>query len=401
MRGARGFTMMEAAVTLAIVGIISVAALSLHSSIGRSFSSARRLADLSDRVLGATTYLAKELTTVGGNTSTASMSIFVENACAARGDFPACPNGSDRITLFAAVPKTPACRVSHVDASVTPPRVAFWFRDIEGIPRCCLNDEKNGVRFAGDPPTQFLKRHAIINNGPFRKPMMLIADATAPGFTTAPAPPSYSGNDSDGDGFVDSRCTFRMLDVVPPALRTEPPNANTWVDGSISIVDMRTLYIDDREAGSPPMLMLHTDMDKNAAGAAPTTTNSGTGSGPWGWTDAVSPPQDETILVADGVYDLQLSLGYDFNGDDVVSASEWIHDQPGETRDLSQDRRLRLLRFDIVLGIPSRTSLRQNVPVPTPARDGGATLALPGVALRAASVTVIPRNSDSLLAGID
>lgn len=397
---AAAFTLMEVAVAMVISAIVALAAVMLHVSLTNSFTSVRRIAELSDRVLATSTYLARELTTVGGNTATASMSVTVENNCAARGEFPACPNGSDRVTMFAAVPRTPACRVSHVDNSVTPPRFAFWFRDINGQSRCCLNDELNGIRVPGDPPTQYLKRHLMLSNGPFHKPVLLIAEANAPGFTTAPAPASYDDRDIDDDGFIDTRCTFRAIEVVPASQRAEPPRVTDWVDASASIVDMRTMYLDATEVGAPPKLMLHTDKDENSGGASPSTTNAGTPGGPWGWSDPVNPREEERLMIVDGVYDFQLMLGYDLNDDDRVSASEWVHDVPGESRDLADDRRLRLLRFDLVMGIPLSGNQANNAE-PTPARDGGATLQLPGVALRATSMTVQPRNGDALLAGVD
>jgi len=400
MRAPRAFTMMEVAVTMAIAGLVSVAALGLHAAVSQSFSVTKRVAELSDRLLATSTYLAREFTTVGGNTASASMSVFIENNCVTRGSYPACPNGSDRITMFAAVPRTPACRVSHVDATVSPPRFAFWFRDLNGTPRCCLNDELNGERVAGSK-TQYLKRHLMLSQGPFHKPVLLIAEHGAPGFTTVPAPAVYASNDIDGDGEIDSRCTFRAIEVVPPVQRTEPPLVTDWVDASASIVDMRTIFIDAREAGAPPKLVLHTDKDDNGGGAFPTTTSAGTPTGPWNWSDVVSPPEDETLLIVDGVYDLQLSLGYDLNDDDNVSAAEWIHDVPGETRTFADDRRLRLVRFDLVMGIPVSAGAQAERVVPTPARDGGATLAIPNVALRTTSITLQPRNGDALLAGLD
>jgi prepilin-type N-terminal cleavage/methylation domain-containing protein len=400
MRTPRAFTLMEVAVTMAIAGFVSVAALSLHVAVSQSFSVTRRVAELSDRLLATSTYLAREFTTIGGNTASASMSVFIENNCTARGGYPACPNGSDRITMFAAVPRTPACRVSHVDNNVSPPRFAFWFRDESGEPRCCLNDELNGERTPGSK-TQYLKRHLMLSQGPFHKPVLLIAEHGAPGFTTVPAPAVYTSTDLDGDGDIDSRCTFRAIEVVPSVQRTEPPLVTDWVDASASIVDMRTIFIDSREAGAPPKLVLHTDKDENGGGAFPTTTNAGTTPGPWQWSDIVSPPEDETLLIVDGVYDLQLALGYDLNDDDNVSATEWVHDVPGELRNFADDRRLRLLRFDLVMGIPVSAGAQAERVVPTPARDGGNTLVVPNVALRTTSITLQPRNGDALLAGLD
>jgi hypothetical protein len=183
---------------------------------------------------------------------------------------------------------------------------------------------------------------------------------------------------------------------MPAALNAEPPTMAGWIDANAAVVDMRALYIDDREAGAPPKLVLHTDRDENGAGMFPTTTNGGTPAGAWGWSDII-PAEDETLLVLDGAYDFQTMLGYDLDGDEVVSAGEWTHDVPGEVRNPANDRRLRLIRFDIVLGVVATASLIAGAPVATPARDGGNMLSLPGVALRVGSVTVLPRNGDMLL----
>jgi hypothetical protein len=360
--------------------------------------------------------LAKELATVGGNAAGTSSSIYVEHNCGVRGQFPACPNGSDRITMFAAVPRLPACPISHVDSTVTPPRVSFWYKDAAGNSRCCFNDEKNGTRDASGALVQYLKRHAILVQGTFHKAVMLIGEESAPGETTDPAPAAYppdwdmfplvTDNNPDGtpsggpNGVVESRCQFRVIDVMSGAERFEPATPDGWRFGTATIVDMRTLYIDDQLPGQPPKLMLHTDLDFNGNGAAPTVDNRGTPGGPWNWSDLVAPPVEERMEIMDGVYDLQLVMGYDLNDDGEVTGAEWVGDSPGETRDYTQDRRLRLLRLDSVLGVKVQGMFGNNT-VPTPASNNGSSLSIPGLALRAMSVTVMPRNTDSLLAGVD
>jgi Tfp pilus assembly protein PilW len=51
MQRPRGFTMMEAAVTLAIGMIVLFAAVTLQVLITKTYTSARRVAELSDRVV--------------------------------------------------------------------------------------------------------------------------------------------------------------------------------------------------------------------------------------------------------------------------------------------------------------------------------------------------------------
>lgn len=402
---------MEAAVTMAMAFAIVFAAVMMQVLITRSFTSARRVSDLADRATAVSAFLAKELVTVGGNAAGTASSIYVEQECAARGEFPACPRGADRLTLFSAVPKLPACRISHVDNSVTPPRVSFWFRDSANNPKCCFNDEKNGSRvpvpvaLQNDPLqfSQYLKQHAMVVQGPFHKGILLIADAAAPGETTAPAPNGYSDNDWDDDGFADTRCSFRMIDVMQPAERFEPPAVADWRNGTVTIADMRTIYLDD--AKNPPELVMHTDLDENGAGANPTLSNAGTPAA-YGWSDALLVPDTELLTIMDGVYDFQVAIGYDLNDDGDVASSEWTFETPGETRDYRQDRRIRLLRADAVLGVRV-SGLFSGSAARSPANGVGigglpaGTIAVPGVALRTATVTVMPRNTDSLIAGVD
>ncbi len=406
----RAFTLIEAAVTVSIAGLVAVAAISMYALINTSFTNTRRVAELSDRLLGTVAYLSRELMTVGGNTASASMSIIVENECLARGaqvadgasvlesGYPACPNNADRLTIFAAVSNTPGCRISHISNTAGgAPRISLWYRDISNVPKCCVNDKKNGSR-DGVENVQYVKRHAMLTQGSYFKPVLLIGEEGAPGETSPPAPEVY--DPVDPSDVPTSNCTFRIVDVVAPEHRNDPAQLEEWVDAAVSFVDMRTIYIDASDENEPPKLYLHTDKDGNGEGAQPTVSNSGTPNGDWGWADPVAPAQDERLLISEGVYDMQVVLGYDLNGDgEVEGNTEWVHDRPGEDRDLSLNSKLRMIRIDVVMGVKVRDGVGS---VSTPAAGGPTSvLQIPKIALRTTSVTVMPRNGDNILAGVN
>ena len=347
----RAFSLIEVAVSLVIASIIATAALSLHSSMVTMLAQEGGISQLAARMMATNQYLIREFSSIGGNGATASTAVFVTDDCPAVGGYPKCINGSDRVTIFSAVAALPLCRISHADVDSDGLKLSFWFKDKNGVPRCCLNDERNGSREDGGPKTQYLRRMAMMVLEELHRPVLLTADHDGIGALSAPGPNDYDHfdgdkdglfdppRDRDGDGDTDSQCTFRVEDLVPPSQRVTPPDDREWVGGVVSIVDMRTLFIDN--SGGVPRLVLHTDLDSNGGGADPTLTNAGTPTGPHGWDEVLAPPNDETIVVSEGVYDLQVALGYDLDKDGTVAATEWTHDVSGEVRDFSVDSRLR------------------------------------------------------------
>lgn len=410
-----GFSLVEVSVALVIAGITALAATSLHSAMVRIFAQERRISQLAARMMATNQFFVREFSSVGGNGATASSAIRIVDGndpeCrATTGDYPICPFGSDRVTVFSAVTNAPLCRISHVRRDADGLTLSFWFRDRNNRPQCCFNDEKNGSRVEGGPKTQYLRRTALMVREELHRAVVLTADANGVGETTAPGPSNYSNFDGDGDGDADpprdrdgdgdpdTQCTFRVVDILPASERVEPADIDEWVNGTVTIADMRTFFIDPRE--DPPVLVMHTDLDENGAGAAPTLTNAGTPGGPHNWTDPVAPPESETLIVSEGVYDFQVALGFDTNGNGVVDAGEWVGDSAGEVRNHLDDPRLRLIRFNVVQGVPLTTSMSTQ-PVRSPMNPGGPTpnYGRPDVFMRSASVDVSPRNADGLTNG--
>jgi len=407
----RAFSLIEVAVSLAIASIVSVAAISLHSSMVTILAQEGRVSKLAARMMATNQYLIRELSSIGGNGATASTAIFVTDDCPAAGGYPKCINGSDRVTIFSAVAGLPLCRISHAEVDSEGLKLSFWFKDKAGVPQCCFNDEKNGSREEGGPKTQYLRRTSMMVLEELHRPVLLTADHDGVGALGSPGPDDYDhfdGNkdglfdpprDRDGDGDSDSQCTFRVEDLVPPAQRVTPLDDREWVGGVVSIVDMRTLYIDND--GDQPRLMLHTDLDSNGGGTAATLTNAGTPMGPHGWSDPLVPAESETIVVSEGVYDLQVALGYDLDKDGTVAATEWTHDVSGEARDFGADSLLRLVRFDIAQGVRLSSSSLTGNALRAPMNPGGPLPTYANTAdifLRASSVEVSPRNQDGIVA---
>ena len=401
----RGFSLIEVAVSFIIASVVAAAALSLHSSMVTMLAQEGRISQLAARMMATNQYLIREFSSIGGNGATASTAIFVTDDCPAVGGYPKCVNGSDRVTIFSAVANMPLCRISHADVDAEGLKLSFWFRDKAGVSQCCFNDERNGSRAQGGPKTQYLRRSAMMVLEELHRPVLLTADHNGDGVVGAPAPDNYAAfgdsRDRDGDGDGDSQCTFRVEDLVAASQRATPLDDAEWVGGVVSIVDMRTLYIDN--GGDIPRLMLHTDLDSNGGGLAPTLVNAGTPAGPHSWLDPLTPPADETIVISEGVYDLQVALGYDLDKDGVVAADEWTHDVSGEARDFSVDSRLRLIRFDVAQGVRlSSSSLTANRPR-SPMNPTGPTPIYANtidVYLRASSVEVSPRNQDGIVSSV-
>jgi hypothetical protein len=172
-------------------------------------------------------------------------------------------------------------------------------------------------------------------------------------------------------------------------MRTMPdPASGIDMNGAFNrglavLVDFRTIYLDPVTHD----LVMHrdrtfTDATLNDYGANPTVAG-------------------ERMRILDGVYDFQVSLGYDldFNGDISDSESptdEWLYNTPGESpagfTDPFDPRQLRLVRIEAVVGIKS-DGPSGGGPVKSPSRNN-TFVAVKGVALRAVGTRLAPRNVD-------
>jgi hypothetical protein len=177
-------------------------------------------------------------------------------------------------------------------------------------------------------------------------------------------------------------CIFEWQDIVPAGMRTLPASGDMtqFAQGEAVLIDFRTYYVDTETHD----LIMHMDQTFSGAtlngfGADPTVTG-------------------ERLRVIDGVYDFQVSLGYDLDdsGDvlDANGADEWLHNVPGESAGALgpgfDKAKLKLVRAELVVGFPTGASAPSLAR--SPARDPG-QLAVPGVSLRAVGTVLAPRNT--------
>jgi hypothetical protein len=376
----RAFSLMEIAVTIAIAGLIGLAATSMFSTLMNSFVQIERETVLSDRIMSVGQFLSTEIASIGGNGTTSNNAIFVDQGCGGKGDYPACPNGSDRVRIFSALSAAPSCRIFDVRRDRTDLIVSLWQQNRRGTFNCCLNDENNDTR-RSTGAKQFLRRHALLESNEFHKPVLLTASPgdrlPLPGLIVRPPPPPGPPTD-------DSACTYRLVDVVEASERNEPSAVDEWRDGSIALADYRTIFIDQNN-----QLVLHVDRDENGAGLLPTTENFGTPGGVYGWADpAPASDRPEIFVIANDVYDLQVRLGYDDVDTDGNESPLWTPPGVPAPRHV-----LRMISVDYVMGMKSRVKANTVV---TPARTevGLPGLVVPNTLLRGARVKVSPRNLD-------
>lgn len=331
-RRLRGFTMVEAMVTLAIASIVAAAAAGAISIVTRAVSSTRVTITSTSNLANSVQFMSRDIENAGGQGLPGSAGIVVEDdTCPARDGLPAC-DGTDRVTVFAAVPETPVCAMREGSRTG-----AFSFQYIQG--GCCFPST-----VAGEPVTGIVMLSRA--NGAFRP-----VAAT---------------------GISGAVCEFTLADVLPSTLYLNDPDAGIhasfgpsdftpFVNASGTLVTMRTFWLD---AATHELRVRH---------------------GPAGASEG---------LVADEIHDLQMALGLDVDGDRVVSAPEWaFRGGPGSAVDPFATRRLtpREVLVSVVQGVPS--SLKPDT-VESPLRPPATRLVTaPGVALRAGVARVSPMNA--------
>ena len=377
-RRARAFTLFEAALAMALVGIVAIAAIGLYAAVIRVFSNTRKTVALTDRSQAVIDYLTHELRSVGGNGIPASAALFVEDGCNARGDpvlgFPDCGDAAapverrppiagkaDRLTTFTALQGVPPCPITAISGPMV---------DGEGTASFVTRNPNTGANVCcfttGSGSAPFMRTVILMKDGFFRPALLTNNTGT---------------------------CTFKWQDIVPPSMRTLPPSSNvpaptmsnTFLQGLAVLVDFRTIYMDP----SSHDLVMHmdqtfTDATLNGYGARPTVAG-------------------ERLRILDGVYDFQVALGYDldYNGDVTEvpggGSDEWLYNAPSETlatafTDPFDATRLRLVRIEALVGLPTEGP-SGGASVSSPARDPN-SISVPHVALRAVGARLAPRNVD-------
>ncbi|HEY1101391.1 MAG TPA: hypothetical protein VGF99_20805, partial [Myxococcota bacterium] len=265
-------------------------------------------------------------------------------SCPSRDDIPAC-GGTDRITVFTALPDTPVCAVragSRVDA--------LSFQHVQG--GCCFPSQRSTT--STPPGTETVVGIAVLQKqgGAFRQVRIEgIAGATCEFTATDVLDRDHYLNDAD----VAVHDAVDVDDFTP------------FIGGEATLVSMRTFFIDPQA---------HQLRVKNglAAGSA---------------------------LLADNVHDLQVAVGHDVDGDGDVIDSEFAW--RGSALPAAGDLRPRLLppKEVLVSVVQGQPELSRPDVVTSPLRPIAAqSVSVPGQALRVGIARFLPVNAQATKATV-
>jgi hypothetical protein len=324
--------LIEAMVTLAMASIVAAAAAGAISLVTRAVASTRVTITVTSNLASSVQFISRDIENAGGQGLPGAAGIIVENdTCPARDGLPAC-GGTDRVTVFAALADMPICALREGSRPN-----AFSFQYIQG--GCCFPST-----VVGDPVIGVVM--LTRSNGAFRPAV--------------------------AEGIAGAVCEFELRDALPPTLYLNDPDPavhasiaptdfTPFVNASATLVTMRTFWLDT----ATHQLRVRNGVASSSEG-----------------------------LVADEIYDLQLALGLDVDGDRIVSDSEWaFRGGPGAASNPFATRRFapREVLVSVVQGVPS--SLRPDT-VESPLREPATRLVTaPGVALRAGVARLSPMNA--------
>ena len=370
-QGRRGFSLIEVAVVLAMVGIIGAAAAGVCSLVLQTMKSTRTLATLGVRAQQPMLYLQSELQRAGGNGIFGAAAIVVENDCAARGGLPDC-NHTDRVNVYTAI-QGPVCKgrkIPHSDK--------YEFRWAQG--GCCLNSTTDPD---STPPLVPFVGHLMLQTTqatPTTPTTPLAGPPKSPGSTTKTTTqlwrPIYAAADST------ATCSFIVEDLLPEALL--PAGSKTMADAAFVdavLIEARTFYVDpgDVDTGTNAhSLYMHLDSDMP--------------DGPGG-----SNVNGNRLLVASNIFDFQVAVGIDDNLDGQYAAPEWAFAGNTTVPASYNQKAPGLVWFTMITGLDAKTGhgsppVRSPLMGPTKAIGGPGT-ELGGVLLRSASLQVAPLNA--------
>lgn len=141
---ARGFTLIEAAVTLAIMAVVATAAVSSLVALQRLARDTGQQMIVNERLRAGLLYLADETRDAGGIGIQPWAAAIIEDDCGPRDGMPPC-RGSDRLTVVQGIPTFPGCSIDEdLGGTVRLERVGAV--DGRGGRSCCFRDNRSFVR---------------------------------------------------------------------------------------------------------------------------------------------------------------------------------------------------------------------------------------------------------------
>ena len=327
----RGFSLLELMVALAISSLVITVATSVVVSINKSISSTRNTSMVHEEAKLLAAHLGNLARNVGGETLRPWDSVDVENDCAARDGLPDC-QGSDRITLVAYNDELGSCTlVEKAGSKLIAEKIDT---DGDGVPdKCCLEL----LGFDGQEKwKKWEDKTAQIRNRSGKKESVRLkkSDAT-------------------------DRCKLEF--------HVKKGNLASLIGANMAAT-LETTYFLDHATHELKEFVDDNDNDQVDEG--------------------------ETRVLADHVYDFQVSLGFDVNAngrleDSQSNADEWLYNSAGEamptTWPLSS---LRMIGIGVIVGTPHASTTNQ---AGIQLMDGPATT-VPGVLLNSSLSRLYFRN---------
>jgi prepilin-type N-terminal cleavage/methylation domain-containing protein len=325
----RGFTLIEAMLTLVIASVVGSAAVGTLALIMRTTSSTKTTTTLLTSLDRSVQFLARDLENAGGLGMPQAAGILVENSCGPRDGLPNCAGG-DRVTTLTALAGPPVCAVRPASR---PGALSFHYT-------------QGGCCFSAETATGALVEGTAVlstSSGLFRPVHMT--------------------------GIAGSVCEFHVVDAVPLGLALNGPTTSThnavaanvftpFINGAATLVKMRTFFVDPA-----------THELRMREGADTTS-----------------------VLIADDVFDLQVALGIDSDNDGVVVDAEWAWRATSTPAATSLLPRLHPAREVMVSLVQGRRSVSSTDTVKSPLSSGGSITA-PGFILATAVMHVGPANA--------
>jgi prepilin-type N-terminal cleavage/methylation domain-containing protein len=268
----RGFTLMEMAVTIAIAGIVSFAAIGAYVQFLQIGRGVGKDAEVTDLARGGALFIAEELRTVGGGGIPAWSAVIIEDDCLARDGYPAC-NGSDRLTVVQAIPRFPSCAIEE---GVGADQIRVETISLRGSDVCCLNE------------TNFLRQVALVWPDTMQ-PVVLKSVGRDCLFDVVPIVPG---------------------DALPRPLATSSAATEGFPGAVIVLADVKTWYV---EWTGPTLGALNMHAELNGDGSV----------------------VGERLTVLPTVADFQAAIGYAIDRDDLLDAAaggdRWWPNNRGES----------------------------------------------------------------------